>query len=191
MPCRVTLVSHIGECHSAASMQDPVQKDPVELRASLIRRFPIVPTHKVDEILAAHGSDEDTCIAHLLAAAYNEGGCSADGQVSTSSTYPHLHPYHGRAAQCQCRNQVWLLSHAATLSCAPRCACFERLPRFTPFACNQMSPCGFLALSEPIFADCSDALSQHSCLLFNRHRESSLHDAVDMCTSSKRSCSQG
>lgn len=90
-------------------MQGLVQKDPAELRASLLQRFPTVPAQRVDEVIAVHGSDEDTCIAHLLAAAYNEGGSSADGQVC------FLHVYtccHNRAAhihahiRCRTCNQL-------------------------------------------------------------------------------------
>lgn len=76
--------------HSHGVMQAPVQRDLAELRVSLGQRFPIVPAHKVDEVITAHGSDEDACIAHLLAAAYNEGGSSACGQVSPSFTYARL-----------------------------------------------------------------------------------------------------
>lgn len=67
------------------TVQGVAQKDSAELRASLIERFPVVPVHKVDEIMAAHSLDEDTCIAHLMATAYNEVSSSENGGVSTSS----------------------------------------------------------------------------------------------------------
>jgi hypothetical protein len=51
------------------------------LRSRLIQRFPIVPVGRVDEVIAAHSADEDACIAHLLSAAYNEGGMGEDGKV--------------------------------------------------------------------------------------------------------------